>query len=266
MNTTVRSLPIGLSPLGRETLGSYLHRLADANHIAVASITQLLGVHRRYRRHDDDPTDWTTQTVTTLAILTSRPSRSLIIALPALQRLDIRSAATPAQPAGRQYAACSLCTASKDIPGLAIQSGGHHECVCLRHRRWLHGPHQHNLDALPEILDANQRHRRLARRHDPATIHHGYLRARTLTDTWITGTSHPDLRSRWTRRLSLLHDDPYGDPHRPTPERIDLATYPETVTLTQLLSSTYWRDHPDFLTEATRRLDTQREPKKRHVD
>jgi hypothetical protein len=60
----LRVLPISLPPISRETIGSYLHRLADANHITSSAVTQLLGISRRYSRGDDDPTGWTPQSLT----------------------------------------------------------------------------------------------------------------------------------------------------------------------------------------------------------
>ncbi|MFF7477016.1 hypothetical protein [Streptomyces sp. NPDC008092] len=49
-------------------------------------------------------------------------------------------------------------------------------------------------------------------------------------------------------------EDPYGDPHRPTEDRIELAAYPETVALTGLFASPRWRERNDLHTEAARRL------------
>ncbi|MER5536693.1 hypothetical protein [Streptomyces mirabilis] len=42
-------------------------------------------------------------------------------------------------------------------------------------------------------------------------------------------------------------------PHRPTDDRIELATYPETVALTGLFVSPHWRDHNDLNAEAAHR-------------
>jgi hypothetical protein len=46
---------------------------------------------------------------------------------------------------------------------------------------------------------------------------------------------HPAPTAHHTaHRLKLLGEDPYGDPHRPSPDRIELVIYPETITLIAL--------------------------------
>ena len=52
----------------------------------------------------------------------------------------------------------------------------------------------------------------------------------------------------------VIAEDAYGDPHRPTEDRIELATYPETVALTGLFTSPHWRERGDLHAEAARRL------------
>jgi hypothetical protein len=51
---------------------------------------------------------------------------------------------------------------------------------------------------------------------------------------WLTGDGPDDLKHRWEHRLDTLGQDPYGDPHRPGPDRIELVTYPEAVAMTGL--------------------------------
>lgn len=234
----LRTLPISLPPMSRETIGSYLHRLAEANHITSNAITQLLGISRRYRRGDDDPTGWTLQTLTALATLTGRPGTALAQALPGLRLFapfdtELTAPITSTTPC----AACQHCTASKGISGIVIQRAASHELLCLRHQRWLHGPEQHALHALPEISAANRRHRRLRRRHDDAALNTALTQARNLIRDWLDADDQPHLHQRWTQRLNQLRHDPAADPYRPSDYRIELATYPETVLLTGLLAS-----------------------------
>lgn len=89
-------------------------------------------------------------------------------------------------------------------------------------------------DLLPEIPTANALHRRLARRHGTASATGQFLQAQAQTREWLADNGPADLKSSWKRRLGLLGEDPSGDPHRPSPDRIELVTYPETVTMTRL--------------------------------
>jgi hypothetical protein len=121
--------------------------------------------------------------------------------------------------------------------GHVIQRAASHELLCLRHQRWLHGPEQHALHALPEICTANRRHRRLRRRHDEATLNTALTQARNLIGDWLDAADQRHLQQRWTQRLNQLRNDPAADPYRPSHYRIELATYPETVLLAGLLAS-----------------------------
>jgi hypothetical protein len=239
--THLRVLPISLPPMSRETIGSYLHRLADANHITSTAVTQLLGISRRYRRGDDDPAGWTPQTLMALAILTGRPGTALVHALPGLRSLARRDTDTAPTTSITPCIACQHCAASKGISGIVIQRAASHELLCLRHQRWLNGPEQHALHALPEICTANRRHRRLRRRHDDATLDTAITQARNLIRDWLDADDQPHLHQCWTQRLNQLRHDPAADPYRPSHDRIELATYPETVLLTELLASRPWR-------------------------
>ncbi|WP_433221587.1 hypothetical protein ACQP00_21065 [Dactylosporangium sp. CS-047395] len=119
----VRALPIGLPPVSRETLGSYLHRLADANHITIAAIIQLLDINRRYRRGDDDPTNWTAGTVIAFAALAAQPSSTLTQALPALHAFStVGMNGTASAASGGTGIACQCCMAGKGIHSLVIKS------------------------------------------------------------------------------------------------------------------------------------------------
>ena len=251
----LRVLPISPPPMSRETIGSYLHRLADANHVTSTAIAQLLGINRRYRRADDDPTGWTPHTITELATLTGRSGIALAQALPALRPLaepDVGASA-----ATTPCVACRHCAASKGIHGLVIQRAASHEHICLRHRRWLHGPEQHTLHALPELCTANRRHRRLRRRHDDATLNAALTHAQNLIRDWLEADDQPSLQQHWTQRLNQLRYDDTADPYRPSQFRIELATYPEAVLLAGLFASDRWRTFPTLPDETEHRLPQQ---------
>ncbi|MEO6090469.1 MAG: hypothetical protein ABIQ18_45950 [Umezawaea sp.] len=84
-----------------------------------------------------------------------------------------------------------------------------------------------------------------------------HIQAQQQIRTWFHTGDHPELTQRWLQRLVIIGEDIYGDSHRPTIERIDIAAYPETVVLTRLLTSPYWRERDDLLAEAGRQFGTR---------
>jgi TniQ len=237
MTTPARTLPVPLPPLHRELLGSYLHRLADANHLTIRGLSHEIGPGRHHRRDSDDTAGWTPAAVTRLAALAGTTPVALLHALPILQAVAPAGRATepgPSLPPWHAHA-CLLCAARHGASGLAIIRVFPHERICARHGRWHGGGPQRPLrDLLPEIPHANALHRRLARRHGTAAVTGQYLQAQAQTRQWLAGDGPAELKSRWEHRLRLLGEDPYGDPHRPGADRTELVTYPEAVTMTRL--------------------------------
>ena len=237
MTTSPRTLPVLLAPVHHELLGSYLHRLADANHLTIRGLSREIGPGRYHRRDSDDLTGWTPRAVSRLAALTGTSTSTLLHALPVLRITALTGQPTaPGPPLAPWHAhACMLCAARRGVHGLAIIRVFPHQRICHRHGRWHGGGTQRPLRArLPETLHANVRHRKLVRRHGVVAVTERFLQAQELTQQWLTGDGPADLKHRWQRRLDLLGQDPYGDPHRPSPARIELVTYPETVTMTGL--------------------------------
>jgi hypothetical protein len=231
MTAPARTLPVPLPPLHRELLGSYLHRLADANHLTVRGLSREIGPGRHHRRDSDDTAGWTPSAVTRLAALAGTTATAL---LQAIASAGQEAAPGPSPPPWHAHA-CLLCAARRGACGLAIIRVFPHERICGRHGRWHGGGLQRPLrDLLPEIPHANALHRRLARRHGTAAVTEYFLQAQAQTRQWLAGDGPADLKSSWKHRLGLLGEDPYGDPHRPSPDRTELVTYPETVTMTRL--------------------------------
>lgn len=246
-----RQLPIALPPVHHETLGSYLGRLADANRLKPSLLPGILGDPRPMQRDTDFIRPWQPGAIDDLATLTGRTPAALRRALPALRMPP--AAAKNAAP--RIRPACRACMAARNIRGLVIQHAANHECVCLHHRRWLAAPDQHRLDTLPEVLRANIRHRRLTRRADTLIDgHRAHLDAQHRVRAWFADATHTNLNERWAHRLHLLGEDPFGNPHYPSQERVDLAAYPEAVILSCLYASHHWHDHDDIANETARRL------------
>jgi hypothetical protein len=237
MTTIARALPLSLPPVHHELLGSYLHRLADANHLTIRDLSREIGPGQYHRRDSDDLTGWTPRAVTRLAALTGTATITLLHALPILQtvaRTGQPTAPGPSLPPWHAHA-CLLCAARRGVRGLPIIRVFPHERICARHRRWHGGGPQRPLrELLPEIPHANALHRRLVRHHGAAAVTGQFLQAQAQTRQWLTGDGPADLKSRWEHRLGLLGEDPYGDPHRPSSDRIELVTYPETLAMTRL--------------------------------
>jgi hypothetical protein len=150
--------------------------------------------------------------------------------------------------------ACRSCMARQSIHGMVVRETPAHEAVCPRHQRWLLGDEQYHLAELPEVRRANRQHRRLTRRFEDPALDRHYLTARDRLLSWFQTEAQSDLQQRWTGRIRILGEDPYGDPLRPSPARIELATYPEAVNLTALLASAHWREHPELPREVARRF------------
>lgn len=260
MTTGLRSLPLAPPPVHRETIGSYLNRLADANHLTIGYLSFLIGPSRQHRRVDNRVGYWTPDSLSRLTVLTGRSASTLIRAMPPLgligdplRRLPLSATEEVVEP--RRRPACRLCMARRHIRGLVVRSTPHHEGVCHRHHRWLLGDEQHDLTRLPEVLRANLRHQRIIRRGTHPSTALAYIDARDRLTRWFSDESSSEsLRQRWNRRLDTLGEDPFGDPHRPSEARIELAVYPEAVVLTRLFASSHWRDHPQLPVEAARRL------------
>lgn len=237
MTAPARTLPVPLPPLHRELLGSYLHRLAEANHLTIRGLSREIGPGRYCRRDSDDTAGWTPLAVTRLAALAGTTAIALLHALPVLQAIASagqEAAPGPSLPPWHAHA-CLLCAARRGACGLAIIRVFPHEKICGRHARWHGGGPQRPLrDLLPEIPHANALHRRLARRQGTTAVTGHFLQAQAQTRQWLADDGPAGLKSRWKHRLGLLGEDPYGDPHRPSPDRIEVVTYPETVTMTAL--------------------------------
>ncbi|MFE9096107.1 TniB family NTP-binding protein [Streptomyces sp. NPDC007264] len=114
--TGLRVLPFTPPPVSGETIGSYLNRLADANHLTIGHLSSLIGPGRRYRRDDNRVGYWTTSMLPRLAALTGRSVSSLVHAMPPLGTIsdpglrlppslieEITEPGSPPMPAHRRF-------------------------------------------------------------------------------------------------------------------------------------------------------------------
>jgi len=229
--------PLGLQPLPRfvapfrdETITSYLHRLAEANHIDPAGLRSwLAGSDRK-----DAPVP-----LGRLAAITGMPRRSLACAMPQictaaeLSGLQIHN--RPRARDGWSFAACRLCAAGQPVTRWAL----HDDVVCSRHRRWISKDHdQPDLAAQPEILHAHRRHRRLIRRHGRETVMRAIRDARHICIGWrLDGLPDPG----YGRRMEIFCGPGWQDRDDWPAQTSDAATYPQAVALARMLASPYWR-------------------------
>ncbi len=245
-----RQLPVTLPPVGGETVGSYLNRLALANRLRVVVLARYLAPYRRAPSAiDDDTSAWAPTTPSRLAVISAQPLRSLTRALPALA-----PPALPPRPHHR-LAACRRCMASQGITGLVVVRDHAHRHLCGRHGLWLRATTQLEITQAPEVVRAQRRHARLAHRGDPDQVAAAHAAAHMIVLDWHAGRWHRDLMDRWEGRLHALGVDPWSPTLLPWADYLDAAFYPEAVALTGLLASPGWRGNvAGFYQEAGRRL------------
>jgi hypothetical protein len=252
----VRRLPIITPPFPSETVGSYVRRLAIANHLHPGEFEQYL--RRRERRVNP----------ARLAGVSGRPLSLLQRALP-----ELRPA--PSLPAGFDHheptLACRYCTAARGITGTVTCWAPPHCNVCLRHRRWVghidpafqglldgRDP-QPDLTLLPDVVAAERRLHRLARRLGQEQV---ILAYRTGLHVALRWADRNDWGYHRYRRIQLLGFVPATDWRFPSWDPVlRAAVYPDAVAVTSLVLSPYWasvaadpRERRRFYAEAGRRL------------
>ena len=118
-------------------------------------------------------------------------------------------------------------------------------CLCLSHRIWLGSAahprlrRQYDVAGLPEIIQAQGRHTRLARRRGRQTAITAIAEASRITALWAR---HGFYR---TRRIPLIRElrgeVPITGKLPPSDNVTAVVTYPETVDLARILAMPRWR-------------------------
>jgi hypothetical protein len=205
----VRALPVRVGEVPGETHESLVRRLAAANHLPVDAL------HRLVQPRLKHPVD-----VATLAALAGLPAERLC-----------RDGGSR-QPRW----ACRACMFGRGIRTPVVVEVDGPRGICRRHRRWLGAPRpwpapEVDLRAVPDVLVAHRRHRRLARRrHNVAE--QAFASAAGVVADWA------ERGQWWTPRDSRLQaltgerpdSLPIADPRRA------VANYPEAVALAEVLS------------------------------
>jgi hypothetical protein len=260
-----RALPRTCRPAEDETTGSYLLRLATANRITGAELVDYLTAGRSQ--------SIAKVSLSAISTASGQPPVVLAYALPELRpqypdqhSMALRGRTLPSRP-NAVRPACRRCTATRTTAARIDMWYRHEHNICLRHRLWI-GPgagqpgDQVDLAAHPDILHAQKRHRRLIREHGHGIVHTAH---RTAREIWEILTSRG-----WGLPYALARDMPlpsrFGHQDWPANARDPVhraATYPEVVTLTELLACPQWRpfamsasaaDHDRFRVELQRRL------------
>lgn len=225
---SIRPLPIRVAPVAGEPLGSYLARVAAANHIPADDLLSVLpgwirrriaGHHSHSTRHD--LTSTAEDALRHLSVIVGVTQTALAHALPAFT-----TALPGGQPTGptRITTACRRCTANRGIRQpvpVRLPITTH---VCVRHGIWLSGHDRPQLDVnlCPEIAAVQKRTWHLLRRTTPQQL--------TLTRVTAEHLLRAAPTPSWHQRLHLLHAaNPALAGTTAEDELIHAAIYPDAL-------------------------------------
>jgi hypothetical protein len=166
----------------------------------------------------------------------------LIQALPQLRPGPADHNPTPADiQTAETRLACRRCMAAKNIFCDVTVLAWTDQNVCLRHQLWTgHGvtgiEDQADMAGIPEISEAQARHRNLARRHGFPSVRDAYGTAELAIDWSSRESSSPTARQE--RLRNFLARERVGA----LPQAYDYASYyPEVVGVLSVLASPYWQ-------------------------
>lgn len=221
----LRRLPVPIRLIARETIGSFLTRLAFANSLRVAHVLSLAGISsaRPFTPATDDDAGWSASTPDRIAELAGRALPELAAAIPLLAGM------TPASTT--LLRACGHCAAAKNVTAMVIVRASPRDYLCVRHQRWLRGIHRLSLAALPEVAESQRRHDRRTANVPDDDIGRAHRQARDITGQWLASGWHPALTERWHdrhRRLAAAI---------PKLEAVlaDVISHPEMLAVARLL-------------------------------
>ena len=224
-------LPLPISPMGSETLNSYLRRVTDGNLLRPGWLSQL----SRQPHFVADLTE-----------LTGLTERGLVTALPelrtpqAIERWPHLVGHVSKQAGIRS--ACTSCTAARTRSRAQAMTvfASHEQVLCTVHQQWTGSselqcaPHQQfSIRTCPDIADANREHLRLIRRWGRGSAYSCFTAAVTCLSMWSgwpAVSRAPDIKQR-RERLDIPHDAP------PLTPRQVAAWYPSAVALTDIIVS-----------------------------
>ena len=253
----LRRLPFTARPFHRETIGSFLTRLASANRIRVASLLELAAISVAEQPDFTPATDgyrgWSPSTPSRIAALCGRPMDSLAAAFPPVA--EFLAQPPPAPHTGKIQRACRHCAAAQNITSMVIVRARPHDYLCVRHRLWHNDIRDIDLRPLPQVTNAQRRHDQDVRTLPADAVARAHRQALHIIDEWIIRSSQPALTAQWQHRLRLLNA---GDARHPSPH-LNAATHPELLAVASLLLAGRHRDI-DAEREAPSRLGFPYQP------
>lgn len=255
----LRQLPFTARPFRRETIGSFLTRLASANRIRTWHMLQLTAIsiqqQRGFTSATDDSRGWSPSTPHRIAALAGRPLASLTAAFPAVKEFLTQPARPPILQAGKIHRACRRCAAAQNITSMVIVRARPHDYLCIRHCLWHHGIRDIDLRPVPQVTDAQRRHNQHVKTLPASDVARAHQQARDIIDEWITWSWQPALIGQWQHRLRLI-----GAAHARHPSPwLNAVTHPELLAVASLLLAARQRDI-DAEREAPSRLGFPYQP------
>ncbi|MET7361968.1 TniQ family protein [Streptomyces sp. NPDC005562] len=233
-------LPRTVPLFHNETLDSFLHRLAAANHLPAQQLLPLLEIRRTKKTLANT-------LVEPLAAAAGVRQRALELALP--EFLDADATDKPgaigrprsALHTAIQRPACRRCTHAAGITMTVTCWTTHDRNVCLRHRLWIgngiaNADEQVDISRLPDTLRAQRHHRNLMARHGRRWVRNAYPDARKMYFAWLQQSADPFDLLDIARRI--LAD---GTGNLPSPDlTLTMVFHPQVVTLAGLLAGREW--------------------------
>ncbi|MEU9290227.1 TniQ family protein [Streptomyces sp. NPDC048275] len=190
-------LPRTVPLFHNETLDSFLHRLAAANHLPADQLLPLLEI----RRTKKTPANTLLEP---LAAAAGVHQRALGLALPEFLDADVDATDKPgaigrprsALHTAIQRPACRRCTHAAGITMTVTCWTTHDRNVCLRHRLWIgngiaNADEQVDISRLPDTIRAQRHHRNLVARHGRRWVRNAYPDARKMYFAWLQQSADP---------------------------------------------------------------------------
>jgi hypothetical protein len=223
-------LPCPIPPFPGETTASYVFRLAVANQLEPADLRAHLA-----GRRERGPVS-----LDALAAATGRSQHALASALP-----ETRPGTEPTLAGYVRRTVCWRCAARRDWYPYAAVWQPAEICVCLPHRIWLGSAaqprlrQQYDVNGLTEIIQAQAKHSRLARRRGRQAAITAITEASRITALWARHGFYRDRRVPLIRELQ--GEVPLTGKLPSWNDVTAVVTYPETVDLARILAMPRWR-------------------------